>query len=236
MVDPHLHADDARSSSWPRPCRSRSSREACAAAPGPRGTTRGGTSRRRPADRRTATRTPRAPAFIARLHRAAHRAAERHAADELLGDALRQQRGVGLGPDSLAAWFMSSTFTSTRLPVIFSTSLRMRSTSAPLRPITMPGRAVRMNTWTWSPLRSMSMPEMPARVRRPSGCTCGSRCPRAASPRSRGPAYHLRLPGVDDPQPEPVRVNLVSHRSPLPSSPRPPSRGTSACGSASPGP
>jgi len=59
---------------------------------------------------------------------------------------------------------MSSTFTSTRFPVIFSMSLRIRSTSAPLRPMTMPGRAVRMNTCTWSPLRSMSTLEMPARV------------------------------------------------------------------------
>jgi hypothetical protein len=50
------------------------------------------------------------------------------------------------GRVSLAAWFMSSTLTSTRLPVIRSRSLRIRSTSAPFRPMTMPGRAVRMKT------------------------------------------------------------------------------------------
>ena len=73
------------------------------------------------------------------------------------------RRAASVSGRSFVDWFMSSTFTSTRAPVIFSTSLRMRSTSAPLRPITMPGRAVRMNTWTWSPFRSMSMFEMPAR-------------------------------------------------------------------------
>ena len=65
---------------------------------------------------------------------------------------------------------MSSTFTSTRFFVIRSMSLRIRSTSAPLRPITMPGRAVRMNTQIWSPLRSMSMLEMPARDSRARMC------------------------------------------------------------------
>ncbi len=74
------------------------------------------------------------------------------------------------GRDSLAAWFMSSTFTSTRFFVKRSTSLRSRSTSAPLRPMTMPGRAVRMKTQIWSPLRSMSMLEMPARESRPRMC------------------------------------------------------------------
>ena len=49
-------------------------------------------------------------------------------------------------------------------------SLRRRSTSAPLRPITMPGRAVRMKTQIWSPLRSMSIEEMPARVSRERTC------------------------------------------------------------------
>ena len=65
---------------------------------------------------------------------------------------------------------MSSTFTSTRFFVYRSMSLRSRSTSTPLRPITMPGRAVRMKTQIWSPLRSMSMDEMPARVSRERMC------------------------------------------------------------------
>jgi hypothetical protein len=34
----------------------------------------------------------------------------------------------------------------------------------------MPGRAVRMNTQIWSPLRSMSIDEMPARVSRDRTC------------------------------------------------------------------
>jgi hypothetical protein len=74
------------------------------------------------------------------------------------------------GRSSLAAEFMSSTLTSTRFFVTRSTSLRIRSTSAPLRPITMPGRAVRMNTQIWSPLRSMSIDEMPARESRERMC------------------------------------------------------------------
>jgi hypothetical protein len=74
------------------------------------------------------------------------------------------------GRDSLEAWFMSSTFTSTRFFVYRSMSFRIRSTSAPFRPMTIPGRAVRMKTEIWSPLRSMSMEEMPARARRDRMC------------------------------------------------------------------
>src|SRR5439155_24664171 len=46
----------------------------------------------------------------------------------------------------------------------------------------------------------------------------------------------LGLPRVDHAEPESVRINLVSHRSPLPTSPRPPSRGWFAAGSGWPVP
>jgi hypothetical protein len=61
--------------------------------------------------------------------------------------------------------------------------------------MTIPGRAVRMNTWIWSPFRSMSMLEIPARDR------CVRMYPRMAtswwreSAYSRLPAYHLDFHG-----------------------------------------
>ena len=57
----------------------------------------------------------------------------------------------------------SRMFSCTCLPVSFSSSPRMRSASAPRRPITMPGRAVWMSTRTRSRVRSISTLEMPAR-------------------------------------------------------------------------
>jgi hypothetical protein len=85
-----------RRSCGPRRSRSRPWRAACAAAPGPRGTTRCGSSRRRRGD---PDLDP--DALGAGLHRvldrAAHRAAERHAAAQLLGDVERDDLGVELG-------------------------------------------------------------------------------------------------------------------------------------------
>src|SRR5580765_3376881 len=54
-------------------------------------------------------------------------------------------------------------FSCTCLPVSFSSSPRMRSASAPRRPMTMPGRAVWMSTRTRSRVRSISTLAMPAR-------------------------------------------------------------------------
>ncbi|SKX85631.1 Uncharacterised protein [Mycobacteroides abscessus subsp. abscessus] len=54
-------------------------------------------------------------------------------------------------------------FSWTCLPVSFSRSPRMRSASAPRRPMTMPGRAVWMSTRTRSRVRSISTLAMPAR-------------------------------------------------------------------------
>ena len=59
----------------------------------------------------------------------------------------------------------SRMFSCTCLPVSFSSSLRIRSASAPLRPMTMPGRAVWMSMRTRSRVRSMSTLETPARSR-----------------------------------------------------------------------
>ena len=116
------------------------------------------------------TRTPRAPERIAVC--TARRIARRNDTRPASCSATPCASSVASvsGRVSHAAEFMSSTFTSTRFFVTRSTSLRIRSTSAPLRPITMPGRAVRMYTQIWSPLRSMSMLEMPARDRRERMC------------------------------------------------------------------
>src|SRR5690606_24766985 len=54
-------------------------------------------------------------------------------------------------------------FRWTCAPVSFRRAPRMRSASAPRRPMTMPGRAVWMSTRTRSRVRSISTLEMPAR-------------------------------------------------------------------------
>ncbi len=64
---------------------------------------------------------------------------------------------------SISGFFTSRMFSWTCLPVSTSRSPRMRSASAPRRPITMPGRAVWMSTRTRSRVRSISTLEMPAR-------------------------------------------------------------------------
>ena len=74
-------------------------------------------------------------------------------------------------------------------------SLRSRSTSAPLRPITMPGRAVRMNTQIWSPLRSMSIELMPARDSRERMCLRIQMSSCSCPAYSRRPAYQLDFQG-----------------------------------------
>src|SRR6266508_3340725 len=57
---------------------------------------------------------------------------------------------------SLSGFLTSRMLSCTCLPVSFSRSVRIRSASAPLRPMTMPGRAVWMSTRTRSRVRSMS--------------------------------------------------------------------------------
>ena len=64
---------------------------------------------------------------------------------------------------SLSGFFTSRMLSCTCLPVSFSSSPRMRSASAPRRPMTMPGRAVWMSTRTRSRVRSISTLAMPAR-------------------------------------------------------------------------
>ena len=64
---------------------------------------------------------------------------------------------------SVSGFLTSRMFSWICLPVSFSSSPRMRSASAPRRPITMPGRAVWMSTRTRSRVRSISTLEMPAR-------------------------------------------------------------------------
>ncbi len=64
---------------------------------------------------------------------------------------------------SASGFLTSRMFSCTCLLVNFSSSARIRSASAPRRPITMPGRAVWMSTRTRSRVRSMSTREMPAR-------------------------------------------------------------------------
>ena len=89
-------------------------------------------------------------------------------------------------------------------------SLRRRSTSAPLRPITMPGRAVRMNTQIWSPLRSMSI-DRDAGAREPAADVLADPDVLVQLVGVVAAGVPVGLPGVDDPQPEPVRVDLVTH-------------------------
>ena len=62
-----------------------------------------------------------------------------------------------------SAFLTSRMFSCTCLRVSFSRLPRIRSASAPRRPITMPGRAVWMSTRTRSRVRSISTLEMPAR-------------------------------------------------------------------------
>ena len=57
---------------------------------------------------------------------------------------------------STSGFLTSRMFSWTCLPVSFSSSPRMRSASAPRRPMTMPGRAVWMSTRTRSRVRSIS--------------------------------------------------------------------------------
>ena len=89
--------------------------------------------------------------------------------------ALRMARRNDTRLDSCSAtpcatsWASTSGFLTSRmlswicLPVSFSRSPRIRSASAPRRPMTMPGRAVWMSTRTRSLVRSISTLEMPAR-------------------------------------------------------------------------
>jgi len=64
---------------------------------------------------------------------------------------------------SRSEFFTSRMFSCTCLPVSSSRLPRIRSASAPRRPMTMPGRAVWMSTRTRSRVRSISTREMPAR-------------------------------------------------------------------------
>jgi len=64
---------------------------------------------------------------------------------------------------SASGFFTSRMLSWTCFLVSFSSSPRMRSASAPRRPMTMPGRAVWMSTRTRSRVRSISTLEMPAR-------------------------------------------------------------------------
>ena len=64
---------------------------------------------------------------------------------------------------STSGFFTSRMLSCTCLPVSFSSSPRMRSASAPRRPMTMPGRAVWMSTRTRSRVRSISTRLIPAR-------------------------------------------------------------------------
>ena len=90
-----------------------------------------------------------------------------------------------------------------------SMSLRSRSASAPLRPITMPGRAVWTSTQIWSRVRSISMLEIPARE------SCVRMYLRIFQSSMRWSVYSVgeppRLPVGGDPQAEPVRVDLLTH-------------------------
>ena len=64
---------------------------------------------------------------------------------------------------SISGFFTSRMFSWICLAVSFSRSPRIRSASAPRRPMTIPGRAVWMSTRTRSLVRSISTLEMPAR-------------------------------------------------------------------------
>ena len=86
-----------RTWSGPRPGRSRCRRAACAAAPDPRGTTPCGDISAPPRRPLHCTRMPWAPAFIAVCTARFIARRKRDAAGELVGDALRDERGVELG-------------------------------------------------------------------------------------------------------------------------------------------
>ena len=64
---------------------------------------------------------------------------------------------------SISGFFTSRMFSWICLAVSFSRSPRMRSASAPRRPMTIPGLAVWISTRTRSLVRSISTLEMPAR-------------------------------------------------------------------------
>ncbi len=70
---------------------------------------------------------------------------------------------------SVSGSWTSMTLTLMRRSVSFSSIVRRRSTSEPLRPMTTPGRAVWMSICTFlSPIRSISMRVMAPRVNSPS--------------------------------------------------------------------
>ena len=144
--------------SGPRRSRSRCRRAACAAARGPRGRTPTGSSRRRRGDRSTAPGCP-----WRRGLRCADCIALRIARRKLTRLESCSATPWATSCASISGFLTSRMFSWTCLPVSFSSSPRMRSASAPRRPMTMPGRAVWMSTRTRSRVRSISTLEMPAR-------------------------------------------------------------------------
>ena len=144
------------------------------------------------------------------LHGAAHRAAERHAADELLGDALREQRGVGLGPD-LAGGLVH--VLDLHVDALLRVALDVLAEAVDLGALAADHDAGARG--------ADEDPDLVALALDVDRGDAGARQPRAdvlADPDVLveelgvvAPGVPVALPGVDDPEPEPVWVDLVSH-------------------------
>jgi hypothetical protein len=143
------------------------------------------------------------------LHGAAHRAAERHAALQLLGDVLRKQRGVGLGPD-LARGLVH--VLDLHVDALLRVALDVLAEAIHLGALPADHDA--------RPRRADEHPDLVTLAldvdRRDAGAR-ETRLDVLADPdvlmEELGvvtPGIPVALPGVDDTQPEPIRVDLVS--------------------------
>ncbi len=107
---------------------------------------------------------PLAPALRSGLDGLAHSATEGNAALELLGDGLGDEVGVELGALDLDN--VDGELALGDAGDLLELGAEAVSISAPFLPMTTPGRAVRMMTFTLSPARSISTRETAARERR----------------------------------------------------------------------
>ncbi len=144
------------------------------------------------------------------LNRPAHGASESYAAGELLGDVLSKERGVGLGPD-LAGGLVH--VLDLHVDALLGEALDVLAQAIHLSALAPDHDA--------GARRADEYPHLVALALDVDGRDTGPRQPRTdVTPdpdvlvkvlRVVAVGVPIGLPGVDDPQPEPVRVDLVSH-------------------------